>query len=553
MAKTINAMAKAIGTGAVATGLALGIASPASAASVPIVRVDLGAGGVQANGGVWDAPALSADGRYVAFASEATNLVPGDTNGYVDVFVRDRVKGTTTRVSVSSSGAQGNGFSSAPSISADGRYVTFASYASNLTSGDKNSATGGSDVFLHDMKTGKTVIVSKSYKGTSSNGESDFPQISGNGRYVVFDSIAVNLVKGDKNTFGDVFVWDRKSGKLRLASTDAHGHAAKDGGSGLASIDYAGDKIAFSSSASNLVKGDKNQITDAFVKNLKTGHVTRISVASNGAESNGESEGAVISGDGSTAAFVTAWQLDKKDLDWNPDVYVRQLSKHKTILVSAALVPNAANDQRGESYGAALSFHGRYVAFTSDTGDLLANVLGAGSQAFLRDTKTGALRQLSTVGAAAADDTSHNVVITGDVQHIAFDSQAQSLVRWDNNHAEDIFMLDTGGKHYAAGDVQSADVYAPDTIITAAPDPSAPVTTWHFEYTANEANVTYQCRMDADAEQLEAGWGACAAVLAGSLATGDHTFEVRAIDAAGNVDPSPASAFFSVETTPTTS
>jgi archaellum component FlaF (FlaF/FlaG flagellin family) len=142
MAKTINAMAKAIGTGAVATGLALGIVSPASAASVPIVRIDLGAGGAQANSGVWDAPALSADGRYVAFASEASNLVPGDTNGYVDVFVRDRAKGTTTRVSVASNGAQGNGFSSAPSISADGRYVTFASYAPNLVAGDKNSATG---------------------------------------------------------------------------------------------------------------------------------------------------------------------------------------------------------------------------------------------------------------------------------------------------------------------------------------------------------------------------------------------------------------------------
>jgi Tol biopolymer transport system component len=547
MAKKMK-VARAIGASAVATGLALGVASTASAATVGPVRVDLGVNGVQANSGVWDAPSLSADGRYLAFASEATNLVPGDTNGFVDVFVRDRVKGTTARVSVSSSGAQGNGFSSAPSISADGRYVTFASYSSNLTSGDKNAATGGSDVFLYDRKTGKTVMVSKSYKGGSSNSESDFPQISGNGRYVVFDSIATNLVKGDKNTFGDVFVWDRKTGKLRLVSTDAHGHAAKDGGSGLASIDYDGKKIAFMSSASNLVKGDKNEITDVFVKNLTTGHVSRASVATGGAESNGESEGATISADGSTVAFVTAWQLSKSDQDWTPDVYVRQLSHHKTVMVSGRATPDATVDQRGESFGASLSGHGRYVVFTSDSGDLLANTLGTGSQVFIRDLKTGALRQLSTAGSAAADDTSHNVVMTPNAQHIAFDSSAQNLIGVDNNHAEDIYVLDSGGTHFANPDVPSLDTYAPDTTITVAPDPSTPTTHWHFEYTSNESGVHYQCRMDGDVINAEAGWGDCTAVLGGSLVDGDHGFEVRAVDTAGNVDPSPASAVFTVGT-----
>jgi hypothetical protein len=107
--------------------------------------------------------------------------------------------------------------------------------------------------------------------------------------------------------------------------------------------------------------------------------------------------------------------------------------------------------------------------------------------------------------------------------------------------------MDTG-KQYANPDHASLDTYAPDTIITAGPDPSAAVSTWHFEYASNEAGVTYQCRMDGDVNDTEAGWDACATVLATSLATGDHVFEVRAIDAAGNVDPSPASAAFSVQT-----
>jgi Tol biopolymer transport system component len=434
---------RVLGVSAVAAGLALGVATNAGAATVAAVRVDLGANDVQANGGIWDTPSISADGRYVAFASEARNLVQGDTNGYVDVFVRDRVAGTTTRVSTGAKGAQANGFSSAPSISADGRYVTFASYASNLVSGDRNSKTGGSDVFLHDMVTGTTVLVSHATKG-SSNGESDFPQISGNGRYVAFDSTATNLVANDKNAHGDVFVWDRTTGAVRLASTDGAGRAGNSG-SGLAAIDAAGDKVAFISNASNLVAGDTNEISDAFVKNLTTGQVSRVSVATDGTESHGDVLDVTLSADGSTAAFTTAWPLASNDYDFTPDVYVRRLAGNVTTMVSAAAVPDPSVDFRDNSYGASLSASGRYVVFTSAAGDLISNTLGLGSQVYLKDLTTGTVRELSVgLNGIAPNDTSHAPVITPDGRYVAFDSPATNLISGDTNNAEDLFVLDLG-------------------------------------------------------------------------------------------------------------
>ena len=155
-------------------------------------------------------PSVSADGRYVAFHSLATNLVPGDTNGVQDVFVRDRQSGTTERVSVDSLGAQGNSLSEFPSISADGRYVAFHSWASNLVPGDTN---GWGDVFVRDCQSGTTERVSVDSLGAEGNYTSGFsrPSISPDGCCVAFESAASNLVTGDTNGEEDVFVRDRRS------------------------------------------------------------------------------------------------------------------------------------------------------------------------------------------------------------------------------------------------------------------------------------------------------------------------------------------------------
>ena len=162
-----------------------------------------------------DQAAVSADGRYVAFASRASNLVRNDRNNSKDVFVKDLISGQTTRVSVTSGGGESNGDSSSPSISADGRYVAFETAASNLVSGDNN---GYGDVIVHDRQTGQTVRVSVDSSGREGNHASMLPAISGNGRHVAFQSMASNLVSGDSNVQGDIFVHDRDTQKTIRAS-----------------------------------------------------------------------------------------------------------------------------------------------------------------------------------------------------------------------------------------------------------------------------------------------------------------------------------------------
>ena len=165
----------------------------------------MAAGGIQANY-MSLLPSLSGDGRYVAFNSGATNLVPGDTNGYWDVFVHDRETGTTTRVSVATDGIQANDESSGLHMSYDGRYVVFSSDATNLVPGDTNE---GRDIFVHDRETETTTRVSVATDGIQANGESTVPHISYDGRYVAFSSVATNIVPVDTNGEWDVFVHDR--------------------------------------------------------------------------------------------------------------------------------------------------------------------------------------------------------------------------------------------------------------------------------------------------------------------------------------------------------
>jgi Tol biopolymer transport system component len=159
-------------------------------------------------------PSISSDGRYVAFDS-STDLVPGDTNGMRDIFVRDRTAGVISRISKSSAGEQGDYPSYSQSISSDGRYVAFYSYATNLVAGDTN---GNGDIFVRDRQNNTTRLVSKSTAGVQGDGESSSPVVSANGRYVAFVSEAANLVTGDTNGNEDIFIRDRQTGTTTLVS-----------------------------------------------------------------------------------------------------------------------------------------------------------------------------------------------------------------------------------------------------------------------------------------------------------------------------------------------
>src|SRR6266508_1421320 len=232
---------------------------------------------------------ISADGRYAAFASSASTLVAGDTNGVRDVFVRDAVSGSTSRVSLGGSGAQGNKASGsggeAPSLSEDGRYVAFSSSASNLVVGDTNRAL---DVFVRDRQAGTTARVSVATGGGEGSGTSSSPSISADGRYVAFFSYASNLVSGDTNNTTDVFVHDRQTGTTTRVSV-ATGGGEGNGASSSSSASADGRYVAFGSHASNLVDGDTNNNGDVFVHDRQTGTTTRLSVATGGGEGNGAS------------------------------------------------------------------------------------------------------------------------------------------------------------------------------------------------------------------------------------------------------------------------
>ena len=265
-------------------------------------------------------PSISADGRFVAFESDASDLVRHDTLGFQDVFVHDRETGKTTRVSISSGGSQANGDSDDPSISASGRFVAFESDATNLVAGD---TLGFRDVFVHDRKTGKTSRVSVRSGGTEGDGPSGHPAISATGRLVAFESDASNLVAGDTLGFRDVFVRDRRSGITRRVSLRSDG-AEGEGESRGAAISREGRYVAFVSDAPNLVPQDTKGFADVFVHDRSTGQTTRESVRSNGAEADGDSSGTAISDDGRFVAFGSfATNLVTSDTNTERDAFWR--------------------------------------------------------------------------------------------------------------------------------------------------------------------------------------------------------------------------------------
>ena len=252
-------------------------------------------------------PAISRDGRYVAFYSDAANLVAGDLNGLQDVFLRDRWLGTTALVSQATSGTQGNGGSRDPAISADGRYVAFRSSASSLLAVSEDT-NGCDDIFLRDTAAPATVRVSVSSAGTQADGDSRSPAISADGRYVVFESVATNLVTGDGNGAADIFVRDTKTSTTTRVSR-ATGGGDANGASLHPSISADGRFIAFESTASNLVASDTNGFGDAFVYDQQTGTISRLSTTSDSRTAGNDMSGsAVISPEGRFVVFTSKAQ-----------------------------------------------------------------------------------------------------------------------------------------------------------------------------------------------------------------------------------------------------
>jgi Tol biopolymer transport system component len=389
-------------------------------------------------------PSISADGRHVAFASNATNLVAGDTNETSDVFVHDRQTGETTRVSVASDGTQGGFQSSSPSISAGGRYVAFSSYATNLVEGDTN---GEADVFVRDRQTGETTRVSVASGGTQSESGSFRPFISADGRYVAFSSYATDLVEGDTNNKVDVFVHDRQTGDTTRVSVASDGTQGDDWSGGGGSISADGRYVAFESGATNLVEGDTNVTEDIFVRDRQTGDTTRVSVASDDTQGDGESYSPSISADGRYVAFDSeATNLVAGDTNGTVDVFVRDRQTGDTTRASVA---SGGTQGDGGSYFPSISALGDYVAFASEATNLVEGDSNGWPDVFVHDRQAGETIRVSVAsGGTQGDSGSEHSSISGDGRYVAFESNATTLVEGDTNEAPDVFLHDPWFKVY---------------------------------------------------------------------------------------------------------
>jgi Tol biopolymer transport system component len=383
-------------------------------------------------------PAISRTGRFVVFESGSPDLVPGDTNGVTDVFVRDMQERTTTRVSVRSNGRQGNGGSGYASISATGRFVVFFSEATNLVKGDDN---GKSDVFVHDRKTGATSLVSVNRRGRPGNDHSAYGSISNDGRYVAFQSDASNLVKGDDNSYVDAFVRDRTLGRTVRVSVNSNGKQGDGNVSYMPPGAISGDGriVVFTSSAKTLVRGDRNNADDVFAHDLSTGKTRRVSVSSAGEEGEEQSHSPAVSADGRYVVFTSfAPNLVGSDGNGDPDVFVHDLTTGRTRRVS--LSSTGTEGIMGADYGT-ISSDGRYVAFSSYSSDLVDDDTNGMPDMFLRDRRTGTTVRVSLrSNGAESEGPSGFGLLSADGRFVAFQSEAEDLIANDTNGMTDIYV-----------------------------------------------------------------------------------------------------------------
>jgi YVTN family beta-propeller protein/VCBS repeat-containing protein len=400
------------------------------------VRASVASSGTQGND-VSLGPVLSADGRFVAFYSSATNLIAGDTNNALDVFVHDRETQETTRVSVAGNGTQGNSSSFGSVLSADGRFVAFLSTATNLVLGDTNSTF---DVFVHDRQTGATTRVSVASDGTQGNEISFGPVLSADGRFVAFQSFANNLVPGDTNTAHDVFVHDRQTRATTRVSVASDGTQGN-GFSFEPALSGDGRFVAFHSRATNLAPGDTNNTEDVFVHDRQTGATTRVNLATDGSQGNDSSIEPALSADGRFVAFFSlATNLAPGDTNNAYDVFVHDRETAATTRVSVASDGTQSN---GNSTSPALSANGRFVAFSSLATNVAAADTNNATDVFVHDRDTGATRRLSVATDGTHGNGAVNSVagLSADGRFVSLSSIASNLTVGDTNTAADAFVV----------------------------------------------------------------------------------------------------------------
>jgi Tol biopolymer transport system component len=419
-------------TASLLAGTAALLAAAAPALAKPMTeRVSVSSAEEEADNSSFAGVGISRTGRFVAFNSLATNLVAQDQNGAQDVFLRDRRKGTTVLVSVSSTGEQGNDLSGGPSVSRDGRFVVFSLQATNLVPGDTN---GIFDLFVRALKARTTALVSVARGGQPADGAGGASEISGDGRFVVSSSQATNLVSGDTNGARDVFVRDLKTGVTTLQTKSLSGGPADALSQAGVAISGTGRYVVFATSATNLVPGDTNGFSDIFLRDRRTGRTTLVTVDRTGGPADGNSFGVGgVSDDGTVVAFRSNASdlVEGDDIPESPDVFVRDLKAGTTKRIApAGTVGNVSAD-------------GRYVAFSSGAPELVPGDTNNLEDDFAYDRRTGRITRVnvSAAGEQANDAPPFNdPQISANGNAVAFVSAAGNLVPDDTNGASDVLV-----------------------------------------------------------------------------------------------------------------
>jgi len=408
-------------------------------------------------------PAISADGRYVVFSSLASNLVPNDTNGHTDIFIRDRVNATTARVSVphppeqTSLGAEANGTSFAPAISADGHFVAYTSSATNLVANDTNNLL---DIFLTELDlSGTTPAPIATTRVSVALNLADQPAdifsatTIGNSTLTMTpdehkDRLAVIVAGSGQGQVRKIVLNDATTLTVDPAWTITPDSSSvfrvisqSDGESNLPFLSNDARTVAFQSAATNLVANDTNSSQDIFVHDRITGQTSRVSVRSDGGEQTGASSAPYLSADGLLVVFQSAAQLAEQDTDYIRDVYLHDRDTATTVRLSLA---SGATPGNSTSSVSSLSANGRFALFVSSSNNLVTDDTNSADDLFLRDRDTAETSRVSLAndGSEANASSDFAADISGAGRLVVFSSSATNLVSGDTNEQADIFLRD---------------------------------------------------------------------------------------------------------------
>lgn len=371
--------------------------------------------------------AMTPDARWILFHSDANNLVVGDTNNSQDVFLFNRILCDTTRISMAYDGTQANGNSVAGGISADGRFIVYASFASNIVPNDTNDR---SDIFLYDRQAGTTTLISLNQAGQQGNQNSVSPIISDDGRYIAFSSQATNLIPTDTSHLDDVYLYDRQLNHLELISISLSGSGGN-GGSSPSDVSTDGRYILFTSSASNLHSNDTSNDADIYLRDRQLNLTILVSVNNTGQKGNSYSRYASMSDDGRYIAFESsASNLVVPDTNALSDIFLRDLQTNQVTRIN---LRRDGSQSFSGAYNPVISNDGRYVVFSSEDRYLDPNGSNGWDDVFLYDRQTSQMRlvSLSEHGRAGnrPSGTFYSIpLVSADGQWVIYASQATNLV-----------------------------------------------------------------------------------------------------------------------------